>query len=117
MEEARQAVLKTSRFDAPLSDKGEREAAAARKLIQELTCGKNGACQDTHCQCRKTCQVLLDSITNQSWPVPLSVSLKVVGCHHRRKFWSVPCNEPCKLPIWSFLITAIFEYGMNYGSD
>jgi hypothetical protein len=33
-------VLKTSRFfDAPLSDKEKGEAAAARKLIQELTCG------------------------------------------------------------------------------
>jgi broad specificity phosphatase PhoE len=42
MEEARQAVLEDkSFFDAPLSEKGERESAAARQLIQELTCGKN----------------------------------------------------------------------------
>jgi broad specificity phosphatase PhoE len=40
MEEARQGVLEDkSFFDAPLSDKGKGEAAAARKLIQELTCG------------------------------------------------------------------------------
>jgi broad specificity phosphatase PhoE len=39
MEEARQAVLQDqSFFDAPLSDKGKKEAAAARTLIQELTC-------------------------------------------------------------------------------
>jgi broad specificity phosphatase PhoE len=42
MEEARQAILEDkSFFDAPLSDKGKGEAAAARKLMQELTCGNS----------------------------------------------------------------------------
>jgi broad specificity phosphatase PhoE len=48
MEEARQAVLEDkSFFDAPLSDKGEREAAAVRELIQELTCGNRSTIYTT----------------------------------------------------------------------
>jgi hypothetical protein len=53
MEEARRTVLQTSRFDAPLSEKEKGEAAAARKLIQELTCGTNRCMSRFRRQCRK----------------------------------------------------------------
>jgi predicted RNA binding protein YcfA (HicA-like mRNA interferase family) len=113
MEEARQLSYRQVVLTHPCRIKEKGEAAAARKLIQELTCGTNRCMSRFHRQCRKASVTAGSSV--KLWSVPLLT--ESCWLPPPTEFWSVPCNEPCKLPICSFPITAIFRSGMNYGSD